>query len=400
MNEWLRWAHRGAVLGLSALVWTACTSRSSGKKNADDCDKGSEGCGCYGNGTCDDGLECLSKRCVDAEGDASASGGSKPTGGKSNQSADGDGGQSKPGSGTSGDDAGDGKTGKPSGSTDGGGPGSSSSEDGPTTASPSMSETDSGTSSDPTSPSQPMTPVEPTGPDGPTGPASTTPVGPTGPGVPTTPVTPTTPTGPTQPSSGWSNCPNNPDGCVVDTATRCDVEATSLWIDDFATCDASICTLGGRIGKWFSYAGSGIGLDADQRGVMVPPSDWNDPNCGMLLAGGAKAAGGELYAGVGFALNDGDPYDISSYDGVYFALGTESALTFTIRNSSDEYFIYPSSFGGESATTEHYVPLSAIEARSDNPDAVLYLDDVVEFQWNVNAPDDGFGFVIHGVWFD
>lgn len=46
----------------------------------DGCQQGSEGCGCYGNGTCDTGLSCLSDKCVDPSGGSSNAGGSMGSG--------------------------------------------------------------------------------------------------------------------------------------------------------------------------------------------------------------------------------------------------------------------------------------------------------------------------------
>ncbi len=60
-----RWGSRAllptlAAAGLLGGVVVSCTG-----SGGDDCE-GAEGCGCYGNGSCDDGLVCLSKLCVDA----------------------------------------------------------------------------------------------------------------------------------------------------------------------------------------------------------------------------------------------------------------------------------------------------------------------------------------------
>ncbi|HEX2733186.1 MAG TPA: hypothetical protein VHM70_16360 [Polyangiaceae bacterium] len=45
-----------------ALSFCGCSPKTDG---GDKCDEGGEGCGCFGNGTCLEGLECLSHVCVD-----------------------------------------------------------------------------------------------------------------------------------------------------------------------------------------------------------------------------------------------------------------------------------------------------------------------------------------------
>src|SRR5690606_30147943 len=59
---WSRWA-----LGALALSCVGCLSSSSGGGGA--CSRGDEGCECYPNGTCNDGLACYSKLCVDGDAD-------------------------------------------------------------------------------------------------------------------------------------------------------------------------------------------------------------------------------------------------------------------------------------------------------------------------------------------
>lgn len=66
--------------GLSSLLLVACSSKTSTSSGGTACEQGSEGCDCYGNNTCDTGLTCLSKTCVDPSdgtgGSSSAEGGS------------------------------------------------------------------------------------------------------------------------------------------------------------------------------------------------------------------------------------------------------------------------------------------------------------------------------------
>lgn len=60
---------------LVGLLAGACVGGGGGGGDADggkadqSCEDGEEGCACYGNGTCDKGLSCLSRLCVNTEGD-------------------------------------------------------------------------------------------------------------------------------------------------------------------------------------------------------------------------------------------------------------------------------------------------------------------------------------------
>ena len=83
------------VVGLGALM--SCSD--TGEDDAGDCAEGSEGCSCYGNGTCDGNLECIESRCQTAGGggnggsSGSAMGGNaaggQPTGGSAGIAAQG-----------------------------------------------------------------------------------------------------------------------------------------------------------------------------------------------------------------------------------------------------------------------------------------------------------------------
>ena len=74
--------------GLATLV--SCGGSAGGKDTGATCQTGAEGCGCYGNNTCNAGLTCASQLCVNLNGtggtggghaDAGAQGGTNGTGG-------------------------------------------------------------------------------------------------------------------------------------------------------------------------------------------------------------------------------------------------------------------------------------------------------------------------------
>lgn len=85
-----------SVLCLPVLAASSCLSKGSGDSSSGgDCERGSEGCECYGNGTCDDDLACYSGLCVEP-GNAGTDrpgtpGGSTPNGPDGTESDDGSG---------------------------------------------------------------------------------------------------------------------------------------------------------------------------------------------------------------------------------------------------------------------------------------------------------------------
>jgi hypothetical protein len=166
-------------------------------------------------------------------------------------------------------------------------------------------------------------------------------------------------------------------------------------VDDFSSCDDEICEREGRVGGWFTFAGDGIGIDEDQDGVRYPTSDWVDETCAVMLAGGDNTLDTEYYAGIGLALNDFDPYDLSGYQGVRFTIEAGAQIDFTLRTAADEYFIGPSPVGPTVGSETFSIALADLIARGDNPDAELNLTLIQEFQWTVVAPEEGFGMAIH-----
>lgn len=61
----------------AALAMVGCPAGS--RQSSPSCAEGSERCTCYRNNTCDDGLECLSNRCVNTHPDSSPNGGAMST---------------------------------------------------------------------------------------------------------------------------------------------------------------------------------------------------------------------------------------------------------------------------------------------------------------------------------
>lgn len=77
-----QWIVMGALALGGAGALAACSSSSSSEPNGSQCSDGTEGCPCFGNGTCNDGLACLSNLCVSqGSGGGSLTGGTTGSGG-------------------------------------------------------------------------------------------------------------------------------------------------------------------------------------------------------------------------------------------------------------------------------------------------------------------------------
>jgi hypothetical protein len=179
-------------------------------------------------------------------------------------------------------------------------------------------------------------------------------------------------------SSGGSS-----DGCSNAAATV---------LDNFATCDISICSLGGRNGTWFSYSSNtNIGI---QCSATVPPVSWIDRGCAYYCTNGVAGA---TWAGVGFNLKDpSGSYDLSGYTGVYVRVETGQSLNVAITDLAGGTWRSPAIGGGSGAVT-YTVPFSKMmpdSGTSGSPN----LSQIVGFRFDVDSKSLGsFGFAIHTV---
>ncbi|HET9955285.1 MAG TPA: glycoside hydrolase family 5 protein [Polyangiaceae bacterium] len=82
---------RGRAWMLGAMVAYGVIGCSGDKEESPSCEAGKEGCACYPNNSCNEGLSCLSKLCVDSGVDSSGGrGGSTSGGGSLQQGGEGD----------------------------------------------------------------------------------------------------------------------------------------------------------------------------------------------------------------------------------------------------------------------------------------------------------------------
>ena len=248
---------------------------SGGKNNGmPGCTTGFEGCACYGNNTCEAGLSCASKLCVNL-GTAGAGGVSPGTAGAGGVSPGtaGAGGVS-PGT------AGAGGVAVGSGGSTGGAAGATTAAGG---AAASMGGTTGG-------------PGGATAGSGGAAPCS---------------------------CSGAQECTT--DGHCVDPKV----------IDDFADCNMTINQVRGRNGGWYASADVGINVSF---AVSTPPSGYSDRRCGAWTTGGPTGNGTTNYGILGVSLiAGGSPADLSAYGGIAVSLEAQ-AVDFVVKTTNGGYF--------------------------------------------------------------
>jgi hypothetical protein len=163
-------------------------------------------------------------------------------------------------------------------------------------------------------------------------------------------------------------------------------------IDNFASCDSSICNLSGRNGTWFSYSSNtNIGI---QCSAQVPPVSWIDRSCGYYCTNGVAGA---TWAGAGFDLKDpSGAYDLSSYTGIYVKIETGQSLTVAIKDLAGGMW-RSAALGGGSGAVTYTIPFSKLTPDSGTSGS-LNLSQAVGLRFDVDPKSlASFGFAIHMV---
>lgn len=221
------------------------------------------------------------------------------------------------------------------------------------------------------------------------GTATTVPVG-SG-GVPGTGGTTRGSGGTVSPGTGGAPASGGTSGGGGTISDGCNNAAASV-IDNFATCDSSICNLAGRNGTWFSYSSNtNIGI---QCSAAVPPISWIDRGCGYYCTNGVAGA---TWAGAGFDLKDpSGAYDLSGYTGVYVKIETGQSLTVAIKDLAGDMW-RSAPIGGGSGAVTYTIPFSKMSPDNGTSSAPN-LARIVGFRFDVEPTVlDGFGFVVHMV---
>lgn len=189
-----------------------------------------------------------------------------------------------------------------------------------------------------------------------------------------------------------SSSPPDPDGSDSGTSGACG-GAPSNTLDNFFSCDPQICPIDGRSGDWFAFADDDV---SQSFMVSMLPPDWVDNSCAAWTEGGSSG-GAAGYAIIGFPLANGEPYDISDYDGVTVHMESGGAVLFIARTAGD------GAFGGwlwpTVGTEARSLPFSEMFPQEGSELDAFDPTQVVDFLFAAENPY-GFGYAIHGVELD
>jgi hypothetical protein len=193
------------------------------------------------------------------------------------------------------------------------------------------------------------------------------------------------------PGTGGAPASGGSSGGGGSAADGCNNAAASV-IDNFATCDSSICNLAGRSGTWFSYSSNNnIGV---QCSASVPPVSWIDRGCGYYCTNGVAGA---TWAGAGFDLKDpSGAYDLSGYTGIYVKIETGQTLTVAMKDLAGGMW-RSAVIGGGSGAVTYTLPFSKMNPDSGTSGS-LNLSQIVGFRFDMEPKSvSSFGFAIHMV---
>jgi hypothetical protein len=164
-------------------------------------------------------------------------------------------------------------------------------------------------------------------------------------------------------------------------------------VDDFFTCDVSICDVGGRTGTWYSFESANVNLTFD---VSVPPTGWVDRTCAAWSTGGpSSGTSSTTYAGIGAQLDAGAGISLAQYTGFAIEVETGQAFTFVVRDSAGGYFGHELS-GGGTGSVAYNIPFSSLTPLSNSATTSLALGSVTAFELDAVTPL-AYGFAVHSV---
>jgi hypothetical protein len=163
-------------------------------------------------------------------------------------------------------------------------------------------------------------------------------------------------------------------------------------IDDFSTCDTSICNVGGRSGTWQTVLAPNA---TETFMVSDPPSPWNDMTCAAWTTGPSGAAS----VGFGTQLAGGSPYSLSPWGG----------MTLLIESSNDTFLQLKAADGGTfqvnipgmaGTSVPHSIRFTDLQYVSGTGGSTtLDLTQITDLQLMADV-NMGFGYALHSVVLD
>ncbi len=353
-------------------MFLAAGCLGAGSSSSNGCEEGAEGCTCYPNDTCDDGLECLSSLCVDPddeETDEGSSDGVENDAGDGSDETDADDttDEARTDAGNTTDELTPGETDASEGSTD--------ATDEPVATDEGSQATDaSGTDPDPVSTDEPAT--------------TDTAMTDVPPDMTETDVVAT---------DAVATDVGMTDTMETDVGTGDEVSDPAI-IDDFGSCDGAIARVAGRDGGWYTYGDLDVNLTPNTsggaEGASTPPTGFEDSSCAAWVTGGCDEGALDCtFGGIGFTFLAGaDPYDISDYSGITFGYeGDDMWVQVLDANGGGFGVIVDGSPGTRSQRTVYFEDMVA---NAESLTSVLDLSAVTDVQFATVAPD-AFGQAIY-----
>jgi hypothetical protein len=165
-------------------------------------------------------------------------------------------------------------------------------------------------------------------------------------------------------------------------------------IDAFATCDENIENNSGRSGKWYYFA------DTDYNATHSygdPGTQWADHGCAAWMILGCTGTAC-TYAGLGFQLAAGNPYNLSSYSGISVTFEGKDNVYFVVKTSDGGYF--GTWLTGTTGNQTRNADFASLAAMANSAVTSLSTSLITEMQFTVGktlAANAGYGLAIHSV---
>jgi hypothetical protein len=193
-------------------------------------------------------------------------------------------------------------------------------------------------------------------------------------------------------SSGSGSGSGGGSGSSSGSGDTCGGAAATV-VDNFYTCDTSICDVGGRSGTWYSFASANV---HQTFAVSVPPSGWVDQSCAAWSTGGpGSGTASSTFAGIGATLNNGAAINLAQYSGVTVRVETGQEFTFVVKDSAGGYFGQTVTGGGIGSITYPFA-FASLTPLANSATSQLDLSAVTAFEFDAVTPLD-YGFAVHSL---
>jgi hypothetical protein len=118
--------------------------------------------------------------------------------------------------------------------------------------------------------------------------------------------------------------------------------------------------------------------------------------CGAYTHGGATAGTGATYVGMGVTLNNGSPYNLSSYVGLSVSLEASHGVYVNVKTQYGGYFGTWLTETGGSGVQVYNVNFADFAKMTNSAENTLNLGQVTDIQFSPVSVT-GFGYSVHGL---